>query len=82
MPRNEFLSESSQSASRLVRGGTGGGESLWAVNQRLCIAERELRVQFTRIAQLQAQLDLVWGAPTFAGWSSRAMRVSAEKRHP
>lgn len=39
----------------------GGGESLWAVNQRLCIAERELRVQFTRIAQLQAQLDLLLG---------------------
>jgi hypothetical protein len=62
MPRHVCLSESSPSASRPVRSGTGGGESLWAVDQRLCIAERELRVQFTRIAQLQAQLDLVLGA--------------------
>ena len=61
MPRNEFLSESLPSASRSVRRGTGD-ESPWAINQRLCIAERELRVQFTRIAQLQAQLDLVLGA--------------------
>lgn len=29
------------------------------VNQRLVNAERELRVQFTRIAQLQAQLDVI-----------------------
>lgn len=35
---------------------------LATVNQRLGNAERELRVQFTRIAQLQAQLDLVLGA--------------------
>jgi hypothetical protein len=30
-----------------------------AVTQRLAKAEQELQVQFTRIAQLQAQLDLV-----------------------
>lgn len=58
MPRNEFVSESLPSAFRSARRGIGD-ESLWAITQRLCIAERELRVQFTRIAQLQAQLDLV-----------------------
>ena len=36
-------------------------ESLWAVEQRLARTERELRLQFTRIAQLQAQLDVVLG---------------------
>lgn len=61
MPRNEFLSESLPSASRAVRRGSAA-ESLWAVNQRLANAERELRTQFIRIAQLQAQLDVVLGA--------------------
>jgi hypothetical protein len=37
-------------------------DSLSTVNQRLANAEREWRVQFTRIAQLQAQLDVVLGA--------------------
>ncbi|HKT79842.1 MAG TPA: hypothetical protein VJP86_06450 [Vicinamibacterales bacterium] len=37
-------------------------QSIGTVNERLVSAERELRVQFTRIAQLQAQLDVVWGA--------------------
>lgn len=35
---------------------------LWTVTQRIESNERELRVQFTRIAQLQAQLDLVVAA--------------------
>jgi hypothetical protein len=61
MPQNEFFSESPAFASRTARRGTGD-VSLWAINQRLCGTERELRVQFTRIAQLQAQLDLVLGA--------------------
>jgi hypothetical protein len=60
MRRNEFASASTLSASRAVRG--FATESLWAVNQRLADAEQELRVQFTRIAQLQAQLDLLLGA--------------------
>ena len=60
MRRNNLASASPLSASRAVRG--AGTESLWAVNQRLANAERELRVQFTRIAQLQAQLDVVLGA--------------------
>jgi hypothetical protein len=34
----------------------------WSVEKRLVAAERELRVQFTRIAQLQAKLDLLVGA--------------------
>jgi len=33
-----------------------------SVEKRLASAERELRVQFTRIAQLQAELDLLLGA--------------------
>jgi hypothetical protein len=61
MPQKEFLSESPLSASRTARCGIGD-ESLWAIDQRLSMTERELRVQFTRIAQLQAQLDLVLGA--------------------
>jgi hypothetical protein len=61
MPRNEFPSASPPSASRAVRRNSAS-ESLWDVNQRLANAERELRVQFIRIAQLQAQLDLVLGA--------------------
>jgi hypothetical protein len=61
MPASEFLSESPPAASRTVRRGSAAG-SLWAVNQRLANAERELRTQFIRIAQLQAQLDLVLGA--------------------
>jgi hypothetical protein len=32
------------------------------VDQRLAGAERELRVQFTRIAQIQVQLDLLLSA--------------------
>jgi hypothetical protein len=36
--------------------------SLWAVEERLATAERELRVQFTRIAQLQAELDVLSAA--------------------
>lgn len=36
--------------------------TLGAVNQRLVKAEQELRIQFSRIAQLQAQLDVVVGA--------------------
>lgn len=34
-------------------------DSLWAVEQRLAAAERELRTQFVRLAQLQAELDLL-----------------------
>ena len=35
---------------------------VWAIEKRLANAEHELRVQFTRIAQLQAELDLVLAA--------------------
>jgi hypothetical protein len=58
MPRNESPSASPPSASRAVRRDFAT-ESLSAVTRRLANAERELRVQFIRIAQLQAQLDLV-----------------------
>lgn len=36
--------------------------SVWRGEQRLACAERELRIQFTRIAQLQAELDLLQAA--------------------
>jgi hypothetical protein len=36
--------------------------SIWAIEDRLATAERELQVQFARIAQLQAELDLVAAA--------------------
>ena len=62
MRRNAFALASPPLASRAVRPGSAATASLWSVNQRLANAERELRVQFTRIAQLQAQLDLVMGA--------------------
>ena len=61
MPASGFLSESPPAASRTVRRGSDA-RSLWAVNQRLANIERELRTQFIRIAQLQAQVDLVLGA--------------------
>lgn len=38
------------------------GSAMSSVEKRLASAERELRVQFTRIAQLQAELDLLLGA--------------------
>ena len=60
MRRDESASASLPSVSRAVQ--IPATESLWAVNQRLANAERELRVQFTRIAQLQAQLDVLLGA--------------------
>jgi len=53
-----FPSDSPTSAAGVVRRGSAR-TSPWTVNQRLGNAERELRVQFTRIAQLQAQLDVV-----------------------
>jgi hypothetical protein len=60
MTPNESLWEAPPAASRVVR--RGSAESVWVVNQRLAEAESELRIQFTRIAQLQAQLDLVVAA--------------------
>jgi hypothetical protein len=55
------VASASHSASAAVRRGFRT-ESLQAVNERLANAEQELRVQFTRIAQLQAQLDVVSGS--------------------
>lgn len=64
-------SASPTSASGAARRGSAAIASHWTVNQRLGNAERELRIQFTRIAQLQAQLDVVLGA----------LRRSAERLH-
>ena len=58
MRRNEFASVSPLWSYPLG----AAPKSLEAVNERLAKAERELRIQFTRIAQLQAQLDVVVGA--------------------
>jgi hypothetical protein len=58
MTPDRFPSVSTPSASR-TRVNRGSPTSNWVVEQRLARAERELRVQFTRIAQLQAELDLV-----------------------
>jgi len=62
MRRLTVPSASPTSASGAVRRRSAVFASAWAVNQRLGNAERELRIQFTRIAQLQAQLDVVLGA--------------------
>lgn len=51
--------------------------SLWAVEQRLGAAERELRTQFTRIAQLQAELDLLMASLRRAA-DAHAMSLNAE----
>jgi hypothetical protein len=53
--------------------------SLWAVEQRLASAERELRIQFTRIAQLQAELDLFLGSLRREA-DAHAMSLNAECR--
>jgi hypothetical protein len=51
--------------------------SLWAVEQRLATAERDLRIQFTRIAQLQAELDLLLASLRRAA-DAHAMSLTAE----
>ena len=58
MTPDKYPSESPPSAShaRVIR---TAPTSNVAVEQRLARAEQELRMQFTRIAQLQAELDLV-----------------------
>lgn len=60
MQRQPFRPMAPSSESGAARRGSAF-ETHWTVNQRLLNAERELSVQFTRIAQLQAQLDVVLG---------------------
>ena len=61
-----------------VRSGRGStAEALWAVEQRLADTERELRVQFTRIAQLQAELDVLV-ANLRRATDAHAMRLAGE----
>jgi hypothetical protein len=50
------------SAAPRAVGDRADAESLSAVSNRLAEAEYQLEVQFTRIAQLQAQLDFVLAA--------------------
>lgn len=60
-----------------------------SIEKRLASAERELRVQFTRIAQLQAELDLLMGALRRLSDDQRdqcssvaaVMRASDQSRH-
>jgi hypothetical protein len=61
MTQHESRSEPTRPASRAVHD-RSAADSLSAVTQRLAKAEHDLQVQFTRIAQLQAQLDLVLAA--------------------
>jgi len=61
MRANKIPEGTAPAAPRAVRD-RSATESLSAVNKRLAEAERQLEIQFTRIAQLQAQLDLVLGA--------------------
>jgi hypothetical protein len=73
-----LVSESAPRASGTVRRGYTT-RSLGTVNQRLAIAERELRIQFTRIAQLQAQVDVLLGAlPHSPGRQSRTTTARSE----
>jgi len=58
MTANKIPGPTAPAAPRAVRD-RSAEESLSAVNKRLVEAERQLEVQFTRIAQLQAQLDLL-----------------------
>jgi hypothetical protein len=62
MASDRFLSVSPTPASRARFDRRSTTQSLWPVEQRLASAERELRIQFTRIAQLQAELDLLQAA--------------------
>lgn len=62
MAPDKLLSESPPPAFLARCGRRATAESLRPVEQRLACAERELRIQFTRIAQLQAELDLLQAA--------------------
>jgi hypothetical protein len=62
MTQRRSLSEETPVAPRLHSSHRSTAKALWAVEQRLAAAERELRIQFTRIAQLQADLDLMLAA--------------------
>ena len=56
--------------------------SLWAVEERLGAAERELRTQFVRIAQLQAELDLIVGARWHSPEGAEARPAVAPQSFP
>ena len=73
----QFLSDST---ARAVRPGLAA-QSLESVTQRLARAEEALGLQFTRIAQLQAQLDVVLGGlRRSAGGDDAASRTSVAER--
>jgi hypothetical protein len=62
MASDRFLSVSPTPASPARFDHRSTAQSLSPVEQRLASAERELRIQFTRIAQIQAELDLLQAA--------------------
>ena len=62
MTPRTFSPSSPSLASRARINGRSTARSLYAVEERLAKAERELQIQFTRIAQVQAELDLLLGA--------------------
>src|SRR4029079_16832493 len=61
MPPQNIPRRETPPAPRWVGDGSAE-ESLSAVNKRLADAEHQLEIQFTRLAQLQVQLDLVLAA--------------------
>lgn len=54
------VEKASPAPRRVIRGSPA--PLIWNLEDRLATVERELRVQFTRIAQLQATLDLLLAA--------------------
>ena len=72
----QFLSDST---ARAVRSGLAA-QSLESVTQRLARAEEALGLQFTRIAQLQAQLDVVLGGLRRSAGGDDASRTSVAER--
>jgi len=79
MAPNTCLPESPRmSASRRGSSSAPSLRMLWTVEQRLARAEQELRIQFTRIAQLQAELDLLLAAGRRSRLGLRAMSVGSE----
>jgi hypothetical protein len=59
MTTSRFLSKSPPRVSASRLGSVPTVPLLWVMERRIASAERELRIQFTRIAQLQAELDVL-----------------------
>lgn len=62
MALERFPSAEAPPGSRIRTSRGSAAHAVWAVEERLASAERELRVQFIRIAQLQAELNVLQAA--------------------